>query len=728
MNLTRLATFCAFALAIIGFVELVFGFGENNLLIRAYDVRVVLPDHMKFFKEAVMSGRLPLWSPHTFSGSPFLASPTTRIFYPTSLLFLLFQPAQALPLELTIHLFIAATGVYLLARISYGISRYSSLFAGLIYTFSGGIVGHAFAGHSGIIMAVAYIPLLAFVVERAIDRLKTRSRFRTVGTNPWLWLGGFLLGLQLFTGGLPLVWLGIIFIGLLRTGNVLISSPSDWRAWGREGFVLAAITTIGLMIAAVQFAPSYEFGALSDRPRSWDYARQGSFRPAMFAIMLHPRAILKGNAFFWEYYGYIGVLPLALAFRGLLLGRRDNRIIVLACVGIGMLLFMLGENGFLYPLLWKYVPTFDIFKQPTRAVIVLHLVIALLAAFGLDAIIKWLRRKTGLISRSVPVVVIAIFIFVWTDIVSAARWYEQWLLTPLGSDLITSADNISPKNLANQARRARILKQDTTWYRYWFYGVSLRWNYAFEIGAHNVGGYDVMMLNRYSNFLHHMTDSMKTRGLAIADPLLFDAPTPFPFKILGLKYVDQAGRMWQQTDPEFLSRAWFVTVYKDVADEMAALNYMHNDDFKPHSEVVFEADTTAKLNSTVRQMNLSSPESGQMRRPVQVTVTDLTPEELLIDVSDHPAGFIVLSEIYYPGWQAEINGVPVPVHRCNSILRCLELDDSGGTTTIRMSFRPATVRWGMVVSITSLIIVACAFWLGRVKRNSSLSNITSGTK
>ena len=241
-------------------------------------------------------------------------------------------------------------------------------------------------------------------------------------------------------------------------------------------------------------------------------------------------------------------------------------------------------------------------KQPTRAVIVLHLVIALLAAFGLDAIIKWLRSKTGLISRSVPVVVAAIFVFVWADIISAARWYERWLLTPSGSDLITSADNTSPENLANQARRARILKQDASWYRYWFYGVNLRWNYAFEIDAHSMGGYDVMMLDRYSNFLHHMTGK-QNRGFAFADPILFNAPLPFSFKILGLKYVDQAGRMWQQTDPAGTSRAWFVTAFKDVDDEMAALNYMHSDDFQPHVEAVFEAATSAKVNTTVKNRN-----------------------------------------------------------------------------------------------------------------------------
>jgi hypothetical protein len=286
------------------------------------------------------------------------------------------------------------------------------------------------------------------------------------------------------------------------------------------------------------------------------------------------------------------------------------------------------------------------------------------------------------------------------------------LLTPLSSDLLTNADHTSPSVLANKALRTKLLTQDSSWYRYWFYGVNLRWNYAFEIGAHSMGGYDAMMLSRYSNFLHHMTDTRDNRVLAFADPIFFDAPSPFPFKILGLKYVDQAGRMRQQTNPDFLSRGWFVTVHKEVADEMAALKYMHSDGFQAHAEVVFEVATSMKFNPAVNNMIPSARESDLVQRQVKVTVTDLTPEELLIDVGDHPAGFIVLSEIYYPGWRAEIDGIPIPVHRCNSILRCLELGDGDGTTTIRMSFRPATVRWGMIVSITSLIIVASAIWLG----------------
>ena len=43
----------------------------------------------QFVKEQVLSGSLPLWNPHYYSGHPFLANPQTFVFYPATVLFLL---------------------------------------------------------------------------------------------------------------------------------------------------------------------------------------------------------------------------------------------------------------------------------------------------------------------------------------------------------------------------------------------------------------------------------------------------------------------------------------------------------------------------------------------------------------------------------------------------------------------------------------------------------------
>ena len=709
---SRLAVAAALALAIVAFVVAVFGLGEENRLIQAFDVRVVLPDQMGFLKQAMLDGRLPLWNPHVYSGMPFLASPPTQVFYPTSLLFLWLEPHAGIVIQFVLHLLLAAVGTYLLARVTYGISPGASILAALLYALSGRVVGHAFAGHSGLIMALAYIPLLAFIADRAIDRLETAQASLTRGRSgsaahvwlgrfmragPWPFLGALLLGLQLLTGGLPMVWLGLFFVGLLRVAHVLDRGPSDWRAWSREAVILGSIVMIGVLLAAVQLLPSYELAMHSDRPRDFGYATAGSFESRFFLMMFHPRAILEGKLFYWEFYGYLGILPLVLAGLGISRIRKDRRIFGLTVIGGFMILFMMGKNSFVFPVLWKFVPTFDLFRIPARAMVIVHLVIALLAGVGLDFLIRSLRSVGGIILKSVPLVIAGICIVTWLDIVGAARWYERWLFTPVTADLVTNADSSSPSIIASRARHARILEEDRSWYRYWFDAHNLPRNYGYRIGARHIGGYDVLMLKRYSRFLHYMTGNGFSLRFTFAEPIFFDSPVAFPFKILGLKYADNAGKLWIQNDPEAVSRGWFVGASIHVADEQAALEYMHGSRFRPRSEVVFEVPDAPVLEP-------GDPDAGRID-PVPVTITDLSPDELVIQVGPRPNGTLVLSEIWYPGWQAEADGRAIPVHRCNSILRCLKLDAADEPLEIRMRFRPATLRWGAAVSIVSLLIV-----------------------
>jgi len=60
-------------------------------------------------------GVLPLWNPTIYGGLPWLADINQSIFYPTTLLFLLFKPSTALNLTILLHILFSAWGMYLLA-------------------------------------------------------------------------------------------------------------------------------------------------------------------------------------------------------------------------------------------------------------------------------------------------------------------------------------------------------------------------------------------------------------------------------------------------------------------------------------------------------------------------------------------------------------------------------------------------------------------------------------
>src|SRR3989338_2846216 len=70
-----------------------------------------------FVADWLKQGVLPLWNPYIFSGlSTEMMDANHSALYPSTALFMLFSPAIALNLTIMLHLLIAYSGMYLLAR------------------------------------------------------------------------------------------------------------------------------------------------------------------------------------------------------------------------------------------------------------------------------------------------------------------------------------------------------------------------------------------------------------------------------------------------------------------------------------------------------------------------------------------------------------------------------------------------------------------------------------
>ncbi len=708
-RLTGIAVATAVGIAVVAFVAFVFGVADDNEFFRSYDVREVFAYQKDFYRDALLDGRLPLWNPHVFSGWPFLANPQAQVFYPTSLLFLWLPQPQALILELLFHLFLVLAGTYGLARVSYRLSVGPSILAAMTFAMSGTIFGHVFRGHPHIIMSLAYIPLLSLLIDRAAMRLADdlAPRDRTLPRNvfnrfrlglrragPWPWLAGLLLALQILTGGLQMVWLGLVVIGISRLCSLVLRTPLVWRAWWREGFLLVAVSVLGISPAAVQVLPSYELAGLSSRPaQDIDYAATSSFAPGLLSTMVNPRARSGGQPAPGGNYAYTGVLTLGLAIPGLFMALRRRRLAPVVVTGMFFFVFMFGKHTALFPWLFAYVPSFDIFRAPARAMAMFHLALALLAAVGLEGILRRCRRNNGWRQWMTIVLTVCACAITWIDLTVTAQWQR---------DALVFAESTTPEDPV-QLTHARILERDSSWYRYWFYPNALRDNHAYALHARSAGGYDVMLPGRYERFIRFMTDSwLEKPGLTRLNPQVFrNSPSPFPFKILGIRYADFNGQLLARTDPLPVVRAWLVTQTRIVADEEAALRTLRSAEFQPSREVLIEA---ADQGSIAAHLPSVTPKLPAPR----VVVTERRPELLEIELGPHPAGILVFSEVFYPGWQASTGGHELPIFRCNAILRCLRLDGSPETVRMRMEFRPAALRYGGLISLGSLSLVVFA--------------------
>jgi uncharacterized membrane protein YfhO len=72
-------------------------------------------------------------------------------------------------------------------------------------------------------------------------------------------------------------------------------------------------------------------------------------------------------------------------------------------------------------------------------------------------------------------------------------------------------------------------------------------------------------------------------------------------------------------------------------------------------------------------------------------------------------GMLVLSEVYYPGWRAYVDGAAASIYRADYALRAVEVDE--GAHRVEMVYDPVSFKLGAAISAGSWIIIVClALW------------------
>jgi hypothetical protein len=92
-------------------------------------------------------------------------------------------------------------------------------------------------------------------------------------------------------------------------------------------------------------------------------------------------------------------------------------------------------------------------------------------------------------------------------------------------------------------------------------------------------------------------------------------------------------------------------------------------------------------------------------------ITGYRPEAVEINVSATSEAYLVLADVYYPGWHAAIDGVSAPVLRADYAFRAVLVPP--GTHAVRFWFRPASVLAGAALSAAAALaliglVVACS--------------------
>lgn len=132
--------------------------------------------------------------------------------------------------------------------------------------------------------------------------------------------------------------------------------------------------------------------------------------------------------------------------------------------------------------------------------------------------------------------------------------------------------------------------------------------------------------------------------------------------------------------------AFVVSQERIVGDDEAALDMLRDPDFDLARTVILAAGDGL------------APEAGRG----EVSVVSYAPEQIRLRASLDAPGYLVLTDAYYPGWTASVDGRQVPIQRADVYFRALALD--AGEHEITFDFRPASVRLGLAAGLVSWLV------------------------
>ena len=215
----------------------------------------------------------------------------------------------------------------------------------------------------------------------------------------------------------------------------------------------------------------------------------------------------------------------------------------------------------------------------------------------------------------------------------------------------------------------------------------------------SVGGYHAAKLRRYQEMIEaYINPEMQAlfKGVSEAggDMTQLNGDSICPvLNMLNTRYFIlplQGGQTVPIQNPYAYGNAWFVD----------KLNYVNN--ANEEIAAVGKLDLRHQAVADVKFKEQLGEAAVQDTASV-VTITSYEPNRLTYDVNSGKGGVLVFSEIYYPGWEAKVDGQPVELGRVDYILRALNVQP--GKHQVELSFFPKSVNLTETIAYIAYVLL-----------------------
>lgn len=685
--------------------------------------------------DLIKQGIIPLWNPLILSGTPLLANFQSAPFSPTNFLYFILPQLQAWSIQIMAQPLLAAFFLYLLLRYL-GRSKLASIAGGIFYAFAGfNTIWLEWNGHA---LVAAFFPLIFLLTLKWLD-----SKRMVYGV-----LLSVAIALQIFSGYPQIILYEFLALILL----IIIFRKSSMLS--KSTLSLGIFIILGITLSAIQIIPGLELLQESQRTVE-DVVNVSAFLPWQYLITFlapdyfgnHVTRNFWGEGDYTLVSGFSGVVAIILAGLGCLIWWKEKQVkFALSLVGLSLLIalpnpltFVLKESG----LLGLQA------ASAHRALVLSNLGVAILTAFGVDGITSGkLKLREVIRATYLPIVLLGGFavgtFIAWRlsdlsnlevalrNLVLPLMFFSFSMMILFGglifkkyqrfavillivlatSELFrfgwkftsfSPREFVYPKTpvidfLSSQPQPFRVVaedvipinmmmsyKQDTVEGYDAVYPVT----YAKYLATLNSGQTDTTPQGRYgsvSNFDSPLFDLANAKYILALKRDKNGKPSTdgmLPDKFLNpnFKKVFEENKVVVLENVSAQPRAFFVTLWQ-TASGAETLSTLLDKNFPTDKKIILDEEFNQFPQSVTNKAEIKDKGNGE------------------IEVKTDMPGLLFLSENYFPGWKASVDGKETKILRANYTFRAIPM--GSGEHRVKIYYQPKSFQLGLIISLLSM--------------------------
>ncbi|OGS33981.1 MAG: hypothetical protein A2474_06355 [Elusimicrobia bacterium RIFOXYC2_FULL_34_12] len=485
--------------------------------------------------------------------------------------------------------------------------------------------------------------------------LITKTEFLSLfGTVIWLplilmlfsstniFIGSLVFSFIIFAGYPPL----ILFILILLLIDAFLE---------RKIKKLFLIIFFGTLISSIQLIPSIELIFNSVRKSGLNISDTSIWSANYFDIIalispiflkIEKSGLFTGEKYFWlksYWLGFTAVLSAIFGFL-LLITKKNKKALIYSILFLLAIFFALGTKTPIYEISHKYIPGINLIRYPSHIMIIPFFILIYFSATGINNI-----NKSYLISLFI-VVELLIYSFNINSTIEHDYYLEKGPIV-------------------------NFLQKDKDYFRF-FQTPKTNWSNKIQVPDYgNIGFY--ILRDRLSGIVSITSHIYDIGG--IGEPIELMDHALYIYKIYSQNCPDEANELLSIANVKYLLADYYFKSNKWDLVYKTHLFVYRNKNFIERAYVV---------------------EQNNIKKNANITYYE--PEKVKIETTY--SGDMILSDSYYPGWQAYVNGKRSTIQKQNYIFRAVKLKNSDNYT-ITFLYNPVLFKIGLLISLISICII-----------------------